>query len=163
MALEVVVENDSSMTTSVDMDMEKVEELRDYCNVKTPKSKLISWVHNMQLSPELKAALLKAADVTVKIGGVIVKIGKKILDIIVQLVAAYPMTFGGMIVGFCLGALISSIPFIGWLFSWIIPVLAAAGMAIGFALDVHDKILVNKINSMLNREIMPMKTLLLGC
>ena len=67
----------------------------------------------MSISADIKAMLYSFSKTTIKAGRVILKIGKKILDILFSLLRAFPNITFGIIFGLIVGALVASIPVLG--------------------------------------------------
>jgi hypothetical protein len=60
---------------------------------------------------------------------------------LIFLVKKFPNTFGGMILGIIFGSLITAVPFIGWILSYIImPISILLGGFVGFYYDVRVKL-----------------------
>jgi len=115
------------------------------------QDKIRMYIDNLNISPEFKAILDSALNVTVKIGDMVVNIGKKIIEIILYIVKEFPNVVMGTLIGFVIGSLISTIPLIGWLLSSIaIPAGMAIGAATGFAYDIEDKMTKQTINNYLD-------------
>jgi hypothetical protein len=139
----------------------KIETLLETQDI-LPKDKLIYHVDNLPLPAEAKAILVKLVDLTVTIGNRVLAIGKKIIEMILYLVKRYPNTTIGLVVGAFLGALISSIPFIGWILSPIItPLSLVLGGLIGLWRDLKDQSLRNEIKEFV-KEFEALKDLYRG-
>ena len=110
--------------TKLILDTDKIQQLLD----------------NMDISAEMKILLDKIINFTVTFGSKIIQIGKKIVEFLVGVYLKYPNMVKGAVLGAILGFLISSIPMIGFLFSWTIPLLAAIGAAKGFFEDSNKEI-----------------------
>ena len=123
----------------------KIEELLETQDI-LPKEKVIYHIDNLPLPAEVKAILVKLIDLTVTIGNKVLAIGKKILEMILYLVRNFPNTTIGLLVGAFLGALISSIPFIGWILSSIVtPLSIALGGLVGLWNDLKNQSLRKEI------------------
>jgi len=76
-----------------------------------------------------------------KVGEVVVKIGKIILNLLMKLTTEFPNTISGILVGFGLGLIFTSIPVLGWLLGGLItPIFALAGGAMGFMANMSKKL-----------------------
>jgi hypothetical protein len=105
-------------------------------------------IDQLDVSADAKSALFAIAKVTIVVGGQIIKIGRKILDVIVRLANEFPNAGFGAILGGVLGFLVGSVPFIGLILGPICtPLLIAFGLAVGTMQDFRDKALVSKIIS----------------
>lgn len=115
------------------------------------KEKIKTYIDNMNISAEVKVFLNSVVDVTFKIGDMVYNIGKKIVEILIYLTKEFPNTTLGLIIGFTIGTLISSIPIIGWVFGGIIlPVAIFAGGSAGAYYDISDKATKQTINKYLD-------------
>lgn len=115
------------------------------------KDKIKTYIDNMDISAEVKVFLNSVVNVTFKIGEMVYNIGKKIVEILIYLAKEFPNMTMGLIIGFVIGTLISSIPLIGWLLSSIIfPVTIFAGGVAGLYYDISDKATKQTINSYLD-------------
>ena len=86
-------------------------------------------------------------NLTIKVGEMIVNIGRKIIEVVIYIVQQFPNMVMGTIIGFILGTLISSIPILGWIFGPIvIPALTFIGATYGLSFDMTDKNTKNTIN-----------------
>ena len=93
-------------------------------------------IDNMEVPSEAKSILYSLRSFTVEIGGVLVKIGKRVLEVLLYVLEKYPATVIGTLVGAVLGYMVSTIPIIGWLLSPIVtPLLTLMGGSIGYFLD----------------------------
>ena len=68
----------------------------------------------------LRNVLHEIREVTTKIGGKVLKVGKRVLDFIFKAIARFPRTACGILILACIKGLVSSIPLVGQLFSAII-------------------------------------------
>lgn len=124
------------------------------------KDKIKKYIDNMDISPEVKVFLNSVVNVTFKIGEMVYNIGKKIVEILIYLVKEFPNMSMGLIIGFVIGTLISSIPFIGWLFSAIIfPAALFTGGVAGLYYDISDKATKQTINNYLDEMFSAFKDL----
>ena len=118
-----------------------------------------SWIDNlgMDLHPLLKDVFKKLTKFTVTAGKVIFHMGKVILNIVMKIVTDFSHTIAGLVAGFIIGTIFSSIPIIGWaLGPLMVPLFAAFGGIAGFITDMSRKIgdvnLENKIRSSVMKD-----------
>jgi hypothetical protein len=116
----------------------EADQLRDFSKSPVSKSSLRRAINSLSADAEMKAFLKTVSEVTVKIGKTVLFVGRKLVEAILAGLGRYPNTAAGLVVGGVLGALVSSIPFIGWLLGWITPVLMAIGGGLGFLEDLKD-------------------------
>ena len=94
----------------------------------------------------------------VKVGQTVVRIGRKIMDIIVALFEEFPNAGFGAIFGAIIGFLVSTIPVIGQIFGPLVtPVLISYGLVIGAKHDIRNKDLAGKI-AMANQQFSSFRT-----
>jgi len=124
------------------------------------KDKIKKYIDNMDISPEVKVFLNSVVNVTFKIGEMVYNIGKKIVEILIYLAKEFPNMSMGLIIGFVIGTLISSIPLIGWLLSPIIfPAALFTGGVAGLYYDISDKATKQTINNYLDEMFSAFKDL----
>jgi len=103
-------------------------------------------IDNLNVSADVKSLLYKFSKATIKAGEFILKIGRKILDFICQLVNKYPNATFGMIFGAIAGVLIATIPVIGAVLASIFaPIAIAFGLIAGLKEDIKDNKLAREI------------------
>lgn len=109
---------------------------------------LEDWLSRMTLDAKIKGFINAIVDVTAKVGSVVVKVGKFVLNLLFDIMEQFPNTVKGAIVGAAIGFLFMQIPLIGWLLGPVaIPLFAFTGTVIGLADD-----LVNVLTSAEQRE-----------
>jgi hypothetical protein len=115
-------------------------------------------IDQLDISADAKSALYAISKVTVRAGQMVVKIGRKIMDIIVALFEEFPNAGFGAIFGAIIGFLLSTIPIIGQILGPIVtPVLISLGLVIGAKTDIHDSNLAKKI-SIANQQFSAFRT-----
>lgn len=110
------------------------------------KAGLARRLESLDLSADTKALLHSLGSQVIRVGDVVVRIGRKILDVVFGIISSYPNTTFGIIFGAIAGFLIASIPLLGALIGPIVtPILAALGLMKGFMSDLADKALEQRI------------------
>ena len=99
---------------------------------------------------KLKPICQELFKMTHKIGGVVLRTGKWVLnlvkDIVQQIRQKLPNMIIGAIVGFAFGLVFSSIPILGWLLGGMVtPLLTIAGGVLGFMSDMGNTQLAKKV------------------
>lgn len=108
------------------------DKLDDLLKEHASDEQIKSALENVPVPAELKAILHNLAKYTVVVGGVIFKIGKKVLEIVIYLATKFKKLSFVMIVAAFLSFLIASIPFLGpILFPYLSPIIMLAGLAKG--------------------------------
>ena len=100
---------------------------------------LRKWIGGLPFSADAKAILYAIASTTIRAGEFVIKIGRKILEVIWSLVKRFPNATLGLIIGAVLGSLIASIPVIAFVIGPMV-----IGAAWGAYKDIQGK---------LNREV----------
>lgn len=94
-------------------------------------------IDHMAVSADVKTLLHSFSKVTIKAGKVILKVGRKIIDIIFSTLKAFPGVTFGVVFGLIVGALIATVPVIGTAFSAIVtPIVVALGIMFGAKSDL---------------------------
>jgi len=115
-------------------------------------------IDNLDVSADAKLLLYKFSKATIKAGEYVLKIGRKIIDVICTVFKEYRHASFGMVFGAIAGLLISSIPIIGWVLGPIVtPILTVFGMLGGLYEDMKDKQLERKITE-ITAKFTPLKT-----
>lgn len=135
---------------AVEISLGDIEQLRTF---HFSAEALRAQLDQLNLSADTKLILFKLADFTVRVGNVILKIGKKVLDVALQLFSSYPHTGFGIILGGVLGILIAFIPVLGPpLSSLLTPIMMVMGMLHGFSRDALSSHLQDTIHAELRKN-----------
>ena len=142
------VEPETGKTIQLDCAAESEDEIRDLLSFDLSEDSLKKRINSLAVSADIKSVLFTIAKTTIRVGSLVVKIGRKVLDIITKILAEFPMASTGMIFGAVFGYLVSSIPIIGFVFG---PFVGAIAIAFGFALgamqDIGNKALDRRVRS----------------
>lgn len=104
------------------------------------------FIESLDISAEAKLLISKIAVASLNVGDKIIKIGKKIIEIVIMLSKKYPNTFIGLIISALIISLIAQIPLIGSIISSFIgPLLIALGLTMGAIQDFKDNAFARKI------------------
>jgi hypothetical protein len=118
---------------------------------------LLSQIDKMNVSADIKALLYSFSKTTIKAGKVILKIGRKILDILLSIIKAFPNVTFGLIFGWLVGALLSAIPYLGHVLGPLAtPIAMAFGSALGAKADLEAGGLGKRIDAVL-AEFSPLR------
>lgn len=74
---------------------------------------LKSFIDNLQVSADVKAMLYSFSKTTIRIGQAIVKIGRKILDLVLLISKSFPTMTFVVVLALVIGGLLSAIPILG--------------------------------------------------
>jgi len=104
------------------------------------ESKIKSTLENLNISADAKSALYAIINTTVRAGRFIVKIGRKILDIVIETLRKFPNASFGLVLGGVIGILVASVPLIGVILApFITPLAMIYGFVRGIERDLNDK------------------------
>lgn len=101
-------------------------------------------IDNLNVSADVKLRIHSIQEQTIEAmtvaGKVTIRIGRKILDVVLWLVREFPNATFGVIFGLVVGHLIGLIPIIGFLIGPLVgTILAAFGLVQGMAQDLREK------------------------
>ena len=108
-------------------------------NASPPERKLVELIERTNLSADLKALLCDLARITVRVGGKVLAIGRRILAFALDLIRAFPGMAMGAIVALVVSSLIANIPIpvINKVLAAILgPLLLAMGIGMGALQDM---------------------------
>jgi len=114
-------------------------------------------IDGLSVSADIKSLLYKITTVTIRVGETLLKVGRKIIDLICKVFSEFPNATFGMIFGAILGILVASTPFIGALLGAIVaPIAIAFGLVVGVAQDLGNMALERRIREV-NAEFSPLR------
>ena len=120
-------------------------------NMSLPERKLNQLIERTNLSADLKATMADIAHVTIKVGGKVLAIGRKILTFVLDLVKTFPAIAMGTIAALVITAVVGSIPIIGTpLAAFVGPILLALGITAGALKDLTSDKLQDRISDLID-------------
>lgn len=142
------VDPETGKTIEMDCVAHSHDEIRDLLSFDLSEEALKKRLDNLAISADAKSILFTIAKTTIKVGDFIVRIGRKVLDVIISLLGEFPMASTGTIFGAIFGYLVTSIPLIGLIFGPFVGTLAIAfGFAAGAMQDLGNKALERRIRA----------------
>jgi len=133
-------------TIQVEIPDENLEALQVLAQDRVSDSKLQSYIDNLDLPADAKALIASILKTAVRVGEMVIRIGKKIVEIVLMIASKFPNATFGLVLGLIVGALVASIPLIGGLLgAFVLPIAAAFGLATGYVDDVRDQSLAKKV------------------
>ena len=133
-------------TIQVEIPDENLEALQVLAQDRVSDSKLQSYIDNLDLPADAKALIASILKTAVRVGEMVIRIGKKIVEIVLMIASKFPNATFGLVLGLIVGALVASIPLIGGLLgAFVLPIAAAFGLATGYVNDVRDQSLAKKV------------------
>ncbi len=131
---------------TVDITEDHFKELRTLAEDKVSDSKLNSYIDNLHLSADAKKLIASILKASVKVGELVIRVGKRIVELVLMLVSKFPNATFGLILGLIVGALVAAIPLLGALLGGLVaPIAAIFGLTKGYFEDLKDQNLERKI------------------
>ncbi|MEZ0468898.1 hypothetical protein [Phaeobacter sp. SYSU ZJ3003] len=120
-------------------------------NSSLPERKLVALIERTALSADMKAILSDVAKITVRVGGKLLAIGRKILSVVFDLLKAFPTVTLGVIAALVISSLIAAIPlFGGALAAALSSILLLIGVSAGALNDFLSDKLGERIDALIN-------------
>ena len=134
---------DSAMSTPL-----TIEDIAAHIDSMTD-AEMIARIRSLDISAQDKGLLRALMDAKTVIGGVMVRIGKKVLDLCLSalniLMANFPATMAGLLLGALLGIVFSAIPVLGWFLGPMVgPILMLGIGTLGLLKDLGGLALVQQ-------------------
>ncbi len=126
-----------------------IEEVIRDINMSLPERKLNQLLERTSLSADVKAIMSDIMHVTIKVGGKVLAIGRKILTFVLDLVKTFPAVAMGTIAALVITAVVGSVPIIGPpLAAFVGPILLAIGVSAGALKDFTNDKLQDRITNL---------------
>ena len=130
--------------------------IADFNTFEFTREQIRRLIDNLDVSADAKVRLYSIQDMTIEAvtvaGKVAIRIGRKILDVVLSLLREFPHTTFGVIFGLVAGHLIGLIPVIGFLIEPLACIiLAAYGFATGIPHDLREKAVVSRMVELCSR------------
>ena len=131
----------------VEIEDDKVNRLYEEFKSKgRPKRELNRMIDNLAISADAKVLIKSIMDAVIKVGDVVLRIGKRIVEIVFDIVKRFPNVTFGLVLGVIFSVLIASIPIIGAILAPLLaPVLIAFGLGAGFMKDMRGSPIVQAV------------------
>lgn len=143
-----VVDPETGRAMQMECAAQSHEEIRDLLSFDLSEEALKKRLDALAISADAKSILFTIAKTTIRVGSVVLKVGRKVLDLIATAISDFPMTSTGTIFGAIVGYLVTSVPIIGMLLGPFVGTLAIAfGFAAGAIQDLRNKALERRILS----------------
>ena len=131
---------------TITISQKQFQSLHDLNEGGTPHDKFLISIEKLDTTPEVKTFLENVLNYTILVGDTLVKVGKKIVEVIFTISEHFPKALMGAIIGLVIGNIISKIPLLGWALGWILtPLTTIAGAIIGGKKDIKDKDILDKV------------------
>ena len=110
-----------------------------------------SRIDQMEVSADTKALLHSFSKATLTAGKAIIKVGRKIIDVLFSILRQFPHLTFGVVFGLVVGALVSAIPLIGTVLASIATPLAVLfGVVIAFPYELQAGDLGERISAVVS-------------
>ena len=124
---------DTGGDISLDVPLLNEQELNSLAEEQAPRDRVLRMLENLDLNAETKLFLSKLLDYSITVGGVLVRLGKKVLEIALFVASRLPLLTFWTVLAAVVAFLISQIPILGSILSaFLAPVLIFAGLVKGF-------------------------------
>lgn len=124
---------DTGAEISLDVPVLKEQDLNLLAEEQSPRNRVLRMLENLDLNAETKVFLSKFLDYSITVGGVLVRLGKKVLEIALFVASRLPMLTFWTVLAAVVAFLISQIPILGSILSaFLAPLLIFAGLVKGF-------------------------------
>ena len=124
---------DTGETIVLDLPNLSDDQIRDMAKEHSTDQQLQSKLDNLSLSAEGKAFLAKFLKFTLKVGGVAIKLGKKLIEIAIFVATKLKHLTFWMVLGAVVAFMVSMIPLIGpILIGFLGPIIMLGGLVKGF-------------------------------
>jgi len=145
---------------TITISQKQFQSLHDLNEGSTSKDKLLYSIEKLNINPDIKSFLETVLHYTIDVGGTLIKVGEKIVEIILSIYKHFPKALLGAIIGLVIGVIISKIPLLGWALNWILtPLAIIAGAVIGAKSDIADKDLLNSVETKIDTVFSGIKTI----
>ena len=124
---------DTGEAISLDVPLLNEQDLNLLAEEQAPRDRVLRMLENLDLNAETKLFLSKLLDYSITVGGVLVRLGKKILEIALFVASRLPLLTFWTVLAAVFAFLISQIPVLGAVLgAFLSPVLIFAGLVKGF-------------------------------
>ena len=124
---------DTGEAISLEVPLLNEQDLNSLAEEQAPRDRVLRMLENLDLNAETKLFLSKLLDYSITVGGVVVRLGKKVLEIALFVASRLPLLTFWTVLAAVVAFLISQIPILGSILSaFLAPVLIFAGLVKGF-------------------------------
>jgi uncharacterized protein YacL len=130
----------------VEIPDENLEDLESLAKDRVSDAKLQGYIDNLNLSADAKALIASILKKAIKVGDLVIRVGKRIVELVILIASKFPNATFGLVLGLLVGVLVSAIPLIGGLLgAFVLPIAAVFGLATGYMEDIKDQNLRRKV------------------
>lgn len=137
---------------SQDVAAESIDDIKDLLAFDLSPDALKKKLDRLDISADAKSILFTIAKTSIRVGTVVVQLGRKVLDLVIGLLSEFPNATKGAIIGGLFGVLVSAVPLIGLVLGPLLtPLAVALGFLNGVWEDIGDKAMARRIASEVKR------------
>lgn len=124
-------------------------ELAEFVNSSSQTdSQLLRRIQSLSISADAKALLADLLKITARVAGALLRIGRKILDFVLNLLRQFPHIGFAALIALVVGALVSLVPIVGALLSAVVtPLGLAFGIVWGASIELSSDDLGDRVRS----------------
>ena len=135
----------------VEVDSIDVDDLKEQFKLNFSAAEFRRMIDNLNIPAEAKALLTEMLNFSIKVGTVVLEVGKKIIEVVKVVVKNFPNITAGIIIAVTLSVLVSCIPILGPLLGWICtPLFLLLGVGVGILKDYEHTDLGKALKEVLN-------------
>ena len=126
-----------------------VTELQEFVNSSSQTDRqIVRGIESLPISADAKALLADLLKITTRVGDVLLHIGRKILDFVLNLLRLFPHIGFAALIALVVGALMSMVPVVGAVLSAVLtPLGLALGIAWGASIDLGTDDLGDRVRN----------------
>ena len=141
------VNRDTGRIAELEIGEEVLESVTNLSTTSTDQATLKRHIDNLEISADAKLLLTSIGDQVIRVGELVINIGRKIIEAVLFIASQIPNASIGLLLGLLVGALIGSIPLIGWILGPFATVIATVfGVVIGVREDIKDRAIARQID-----------------
>lgn len=131
----------------LEVGQEMLEQLKNLSNTSTDQVTLNRHIDNLDISADAKLLMTSIGNQVIRAGELVINIGRKIIEAVLFIASQIPNASIGFLLGLIVGALIGSVPLIGWILGPFATVIASVfGIVVGGMQDIKDRAIARQID-----------------
>ena len=131
----------------LEVGQEVLEQLKNLSNTSTDHATLNRHIDNLDISADAKLLMTSISNQVIRAGELVINIGRKIIEAVLFIARQIPNASIGFLLGLIVGALIGSVPLIGWILGPFATVIASVfGIVVGGMQDIKDRAIARQID-----------------
>lgn len=123
---------ETKQLVAVEVDNIDVDALKEQFKLNFSAAEFRRMIDNLDIPAEVRVLLTELLNFSIKVGTEVLEVGKKIIEVVKALAKNFPHITAGIIIAVVLSFLVSCIPVLGFLLSWICtPLFLLVGVGAG--------------------------------